>query len=241
MEAFNKILKAHFTNYEEQPLLLFIRILVEYVIPFYSNNTREFLFYRIPSKKVVKMANQLDTTKFEMKESYGLECLYKGRHHTHTINFNTKSCTCRWFLAFAVCSHIIGACDQYNRELQGYKATRAFVYKAKRGRKPKPMTFTEQAFRQNPMPLIPLVVDEDSRESLFIPGNALPLPVMSAQPTVEPLPELGAVVEPPTVRITRAYNKRKIDVTTDVSSSSVPVPEKRRRGRPRKVAGALAD
>lgn len=103
------------------------------------------------------------------------------------------------------------------------------------------MTFTEQAFRQNPMPLIPLVVDEDSRESLFISGNALPLPVMSAQPTVEPLSELGAVVEPPTVRITRAYNKRKIDVTTDVSSSSVPVPEKRRRGRPRKVAGALAD
>lgn len=89
-------------------------------------------------EEVLKRIKDLSTGLEELDEieSYGLECLYKGRHHTHTINFNTKSCTCRWFLAFAVCSHIIGACDQYNRELQGYKATRAFVYKAKRGRKP---------------------------------------------------------------------------------------------------------
>jgi len=53
-EAFNKIIKAHFTNYEEHTLLNFIRIIVEYIIPFYSNNTREFIFNRVASKTVIK-------------------------------------------------------------------------------------------------------------------------------------------------------------------------------------------
>jgi len=31
------------------------------------------------------------------------------------------SCTCRWFMAFAVCAHLIAACDFYNHELKGYR------------------------------------------------------------------------------------------------------------------------
>ncbi len=227
--------------------MLFIRILVDYVIPYYSNNTREFMLYRVASKKVIALAKQVDTRKFVIDESYALECIYKGKQHTHTINFNSKSCTCCWFLAFAVCSHIIAACDHYNRELQGYKVAKAFVYKAKRGRKPRAMTFTEQAFRENPMPLIPLIVNEDSRESLFIPGNILSLPSIS-QPV-------------PVVRVTRAYTRKvtTVDVPDVPIVSNAPKgkrlvkskgakefvpdrherPEKRGRGRPRKVAGAL--
>ena len=57
MEAFNKIIKAQYTNYEEQPLLAFILIVVLHMIPFYSELGREFLFYRIPHKKTVAVAS----------------------------------------------------------------------------------------------------------------------------------------------------------------------------------------
>jgi hypothetical protein len=237
MEAFNKIIKAHFTNYEEHPLLTFIRIVVEYIIPFYSNNTREFLFYRVASKTVIKLAKRIDTSKLEMK---GLnECIHNGAIHIHTINFNTKTCSCRWFLAFAICSHIIAACDHFNRELKGYRVSKSFVHKAKRGRKPKSLTFTDQAFRSNPMPIIPLIVDEDSRESIFIPGIQITLPILrEVDPELEQEPELPA-------RVTRSYTKKvqvRENVVKRLGRTNKPIvneTEKRKRGRPRQVASAL--
>ena len=95
------------------------------------------------------------------------ECLYSGLIHTHTINFQFKSCTCRWFMAFAVCAHLVFACDLFNQPLDGYSKPRHFVYRARRGAKKKLLTFSELAFKENLMPLINIPVVPDNRQELF--------------------------------------------------------------------------
>ena len=77
MESFNKIIKAQFTNYEEQPLLQFIHILIQHVIPFYIHIDKEFLFYRIPHKKTVTLARRLDTLKYTMKGFVECSCRHR--------------------------------------------------------------------------------------------------------------------------------------------------------------------
>ena len=182
MESFNKIIKALFTNFEEQPLIAFINIIIEHLIPFYSIHTREFLFYRVPNKKTISLAKTFDTEKFELARVN--ECTFKGRVHTHTINFETKSCTCRWFMAFA--------CDFYNHELKGYRQAKAFVYKRKRGRKAKALTFTDMAFRSNPMPIIPVpTVLIDQRQSLFL----IPLPIVNSATVVPTTSNINIIRE----------------------------------------------
>ena len=265
MESFNKLIKALFTNYEEQPLIAFIRIIIDHIIPFYSINTREFLFYRVPLKKTITLAKTLDTNKFEVAETTVNVCTFKGKEHTHTINFENKSCTCRWFMAFAVCAHLIAACDFYNHELKGYRQAKVFVYKRKRGRKAKALTFTDMAFRANPMPVIALPITlPDQRPSLF----EIPLPIINSATTAVEPPAVSAEpstvsAEPPTVstevtastseRITRpkrpvliiakAKEKVKRLKSTPIIEPALSVDEvapKRGPGRPRKVKVAPA-
>ena len=80
MESFNKIIKSRFTNFEEMPLIAFILVIVEHIIPFYSDNSKEFLFYRIPHKKTISLASKLDLLNFTRSQT---GCSYKGRMHTH--------------------------------------------------------------------------------------------------------------------------------------------------------------
>ena len=56
-----------------------------------------------------------------------VECVYVGKTYTHTINFSFKSCTCRWFMALFVCSHLIAACDLFDQHLDGYTKKKNFV------------------------------------------------------------------------------------------------------------------
>ncbi len=85
------------------------------------------------------------------------------------------------------------------------------------------------------MPIITLIVDEDSRESIFIPGNQITLPIVRE---VDPAPEQPA-------RVTRSYTKKvqvKENVVKRLGRTNKPIvneTEKRKRGRPRKVASAL--
>jgi hypothetical protein len=44
-----------------------------------------------------------------------------------------NSCTCRWFAAYAMCIHLVKACELYNHQLTGFKANLAFVYRKKKG------------------------------------------------------------------------------------------------------------
>jgi len=254
MESFNKIIKALFTNYEEQPLIAFIKIIIEHLIPFYSIHTREFLFYRVPNKKTIALAKTFDTEKFELNQANG--CTFKGRTHTQTIDFNTKSCTCRWFMAFAVCAHLIAACDFYNHELKGYRQAKAFVYKRQRGRKAKALTFTDTAFRENPLPIIPLpTVLLDQRPSLFL----LPLPIINSDATtttnvVSSSDDVEETASTSSQRITRAKalvltaktvkpaktvkRLQSAPIIDPIMTSNDEIP-KRKRGRPKKVGSAL--
>jgi len=256
LESFNKIIKAQYTNFDEQPLLASILIVILHMIPFYSGIDKEFLFYRVPHKKTVAIARGLDTSKYSMNGF--VECSYQGRIHTHTINFSMKSCTCRWFMAFAVCAHLVAACDLYNYELKGYTKPREFRYRKQRGRKPKALTFTESAFASNPMPVIPLpVVLEDLRPSLYlIDENNMPgLPSINEDilPTVLEAPSVEAVVS-----TKRTYKKKAEDqviVEPRLLRSRAPAGEKVKRlkksvivppemkkkvGRPRKNGPALS-
>ena len=219
------------------------------------------MFYRIPHKITVAIAKKLDVLKYTMKGF--IECSYQGRIHTHTINFEMKSCTCRWFWAFAVCAHLVAACDHYNYELKGYTKSRVFVFKKKRGRKPKNLTFTQRAFAENPMPIIPLPISTDNRSGMYlIDTNNMP-----GLPTINDdiIPEINEDVIEPVVRKKRAY-KKKVVVEKEVVQESMclrkrtvrvekikrlgrdvglapslksPVQEKRGRGRPPKNKSAL--
>ena len=162
------------------------------------------------------------------------------------------SCTCRWFRAFAVCAHLICACDRYNRELKGYTKPKVFVFRPKRGRKPKALTFTEVAFRSNPMPVIVPIITGDNRPNLFLKDtNNMPgLPSINASVPVEAIVSVGDTtsVSATTVRILRSYRKTKevVDKPGEVKrlQKSVVTPVvgivKAKRGRPKKNAPALS-
>ncbi len=155
-------------------------------------------------------------------------------------------------MAFAVCAHLIAACDFYNHELKGYRQAKVFVYKRKRGRKAKALTFTDMAFRSNPMPTIDLpTVLDDQRPSLFL----LPLPIINSDVPVMASNVLN-ITEATDVEISTRITRSKRTVLLTVpsqekvkrlkkSSYTAPalspdeVPIKRGRGRPKKVATAL--
>ena len=221
MEAFNKIIKAQFTNYEEYRIHSFILIVIQHLIPFYSKNDKDFLFYRIPHKKTVAIARQLETLQFSMKGF--VECSFKGHSHTHTINFHLKSCTCRWFQAFAVCAHLVSACDFYNYELKGYTKPLVFVYKKRRGLPAAALTFSEKAFASNPMPVIQPINREDHRSDMYlIDSNNLPaLPTINdGVVSVESVENVVNVENEIPAKTKRAYNKKKKD-TTDLPTTTV--------------------
>ena len=178
MESFNKIIKSQFTNFENKAILSFIHIVTNHLIPYYSNNEKEFMFYRIPHLKTKQLANQLNNEKFQMRSI--IECIYIGRTHTQSINFQYKSCTCRWFLAFAVCAHLVAACDLFKQPLDGYSKPKVFVYRTRPGRKKAALTFSEKAFQINPMPTLSMPdpvesnrIDLFSKNDINVPGNPL--------------------------------------------------------------------
>ena len=168
LESFNKIIKLHFTQFDSKVILAFISIVINHLIPYYSLNEKEFIFYRIPHAKTKNIAKSLNTSRFQMKNI--TECIYNGLNHVHTINFQYKSCTCRYFLAFAICGHLIAACDIlviFKQPLEGYSKPKVFVYRTRPGRKKNALTFTEKAFHDNPMPVIPIPIVSGNRIDMF--------------------------------------------------------------------------
>ena len=257
LESFNKIIKAQFTNYDEQPILTFIAIVIKLLIPYFSINEKEFMFYRVPHKLTKKFAKNLVPEKFNMKSV--VECTYVGLTHTHTINFRFKSCTCRWFMAFTACAHLVAACDLFEQFLDGHTKKKTFVYRSRKGRKKAELTFSQKAFSSNPMPIIAtpdMLPVEDDRQSLFlIDTNNMP-----THPTINRPEEAVHFVAPTEEeapqRVKRTYVKRTTTTTTTVpttarkskrlQSAAIPVPStsvelpKKKRGRPCKITPALS-
>lgn len=213
LESFNKIIKAQFTNYDKQPIIAFRTIVINHLIPFYSVHDKAFLFYRVPHKLTKSIAKKLDEAKFSMKSV--VECTYTGVKHIHTVNFSFKSCTCRWFMAFTVCAHLVAACDQFDQHLDGHTKKKTFVYRPRRGPKKRAITFSAQAFNDNPMPVIaiPAIASiEDQHQSLFlIDTNNMP-----SFPEINPSVEAVTLDIPAAAaKIKRAY-KKKVVVETVV-------------------------
>ena len=200
MESFNKIIKAIFTHYMEHRLFHFIMLIVDHLLPFYCSIDKEFKMYRVPHKKTIEKAHILFKAKFTMRGE--VTCEYRGVVHVHTINFRFKSCSCRWFLAFGVCGHLVAACDLFNQPLEGYTKTKVFVYRARRGRKKKEIEMSAAACSAMPVIEIPVsnAIIESNREELFQRG-ALSLPLPSLNPSYVPVPDVVPDIHIPDVPV----------------------------------------
>ena len=62
---------------------------------------------------------------------------YQGKSRAHEIDFERYTCTCRYYLAYAMCAHLCLACKVYGRELFVKKTTRKYLVRSKRGPKVK--------------------------------------------------------------------------------------------------------
>jgi len=156
-----------------------------------------------------------------------------------------------------VCAHLICASDLFNFELKGYRASKVFVYRSKRGRKPKTLTFTDIAFRENPMPIIPIPIPSiDLRPNLFLMDSDNMPRLPSINPSVETTSVASNLATTISKRITRSHNKAndkpplnvkevKKNVKRLQTDKRTPAqiviisPEKKGPGRPRKARPAL--
>lgn len=134
-ESFNGKLKEIFTSRELLNMETFLTIALDELCPFYSLNHRDFLFYRLPDKKCREASNSLDVKNFTRVNETTV--YYQGKSRIYQIDFNTNACTCRFYIAYAICAHIYVACKHFNRALNGCINHRNYTYRSKRGAKPK--------------------------------------------------------------------------------------------------------
>ena len=54
-----------------------------------------------------------------------------------------KKCTCRWYVAYALCANLYLASDHFEFPLNEKEATKTFVFRGQRGKKKEP-TFAKK-------------------------------------------------------------------------------------------------
>ena len=135
VESFNKVLKYYFTKCEQLTVALFVQVVLEQVIEFYSKNHRTFFFYRQPDKNCKSVASKIGDERLKLATDY--IAYYTGIRSTYQINFSHNSCTCKYYLAYAMCAHLVAACRVFGKTLLCARSTRGYVYRSKRGPKPK--------------------------------------------------------------------------------------------------------
>lgn len=157
--------------------------------------------------------------------------------------------------------HLIAACDLFDQQLEGYTRKKLFVVRPRRGATKRAITFTAQAFSDNPMPIIPIPAIarvEDQRQSLFlIDTNNMPsFPEINPNSSVPTVAAIDIPAEASTEpRVKRKYTKKsKVVVDTvvvpvkrskrlqsdPIPIRSEPTPTKPKRGRPKKIGPALS-
>ena len=130
-ESFNAVLKR-FTNREQLPVPLLLEVILKQVFPFYANHHREFLFFRSPNTECRSVANLMELKDFcQVNETI---VTYTGKSSINQVNFQHNSCTCRWYLAYAMCAHVVAACRFFGKALNTRLTKRNYVYRSKRGR-----------------------------------------------------------------------------------------------------------
>jgi hypothetical protein len=137
VESFNAKVKDLFTKRDRLTVDSFVEMAIDDLIPFYSLiNKRPFLFYNTPNLACREKAEELDSNKF-VGQKEDMVVYYHGKTNVYEINFDLNRCTCRWYLAYAICCHIVKACMIYGHELYNAVTTRPYTTRSKRGAKPK--------------------------------------------------------------------------------------------------------
>lgn len=100
---------------------------------------------------------------------------YHAPNRVYEINFELNSCTCRWYLAYAICAHVVVACKIYEHDLYSSITTRPYTTRSKRGKKPK----QAPAIQYLQVPSVP----EAPIEPLLLVPTASEKPKLSAKRT----------------------------------------------------------
>jgi len=146
IESFNSRIKKFFTKREKLSLSRTIDRLCDELITYYSVHKTEFKWFREPKAKDKKIALLLDKKEFQLKDS-GI-IIHQGKTSQHVINIDLKSCSCRWFLAYAMCAHLIRAGELYTFRIDDRERTK-FVHRPNKGRKKQKSAFRQQ-FEHSP-------------------------------------------------------------------------------------------
>ena len=87
--------------------LQLLKIICEDLIPYYSNQSsnESILKYRPAHAKIKQKSIMLKEDRFHQPIVSDF-IYYFGLNSIFKINSETKSCTCRWFMAYASCKHI---------------------------------------------------------------------------------------------------------------------------------------
>ena len=88
-------------------LLELLQIICEDLIPYYSRqcSNKPIMRYRLADSKIKYEAKRLTDCSFHQPIDIDL-IFYFGESSIYTIDLLSKSCTCRWFLAYGTCKHI---------------------------------------------------------------------------------------------------------------------------------------
>ena len=137
-ESFNKGFKTNFSNYHLLDLLDLVNLLKDHAIPYYSSNraSYQFSWQRQPTFKMKKLFKtfEMNEENFSVNNSYKNLIHYKGLNSATTIDINNKTCTCRWYNAYAMCAHLYWASAHLKFDLFE-KEAKKFVYRGQRGKK----------------------------------------------------------------------------------------------------------
>ena len=124
-------IKLKFTNYEWTSLLQLLKIICEDLIPYYSTHCsdKSVMMYRVADLKVKGEANSLVNNRFHLPITSDF-IYYFGENSLYKIFPTSKTCSCRWHLAYGTCKHIYKAFSLY--DIQFDQAN--FFKKARKGR-----------------------------------------------------------------------------------------------------------
>ena len=250
IESFNGKLKIDWTDRQDKSINSFCLLCIDGLIPYHSLNDREFLFYRVPGKECEKIANLLETARFKKVGDKIVH--FRGFQHIQVINFEFNSCSCRWYNAYAMCAHLVAACNLFNQQLTGFKAPKHFVYRKKRGAHKKGTANNAAMYLEsfNNYPPAPIAILPEPGPTIIVaetpepPTQAIeathaiePSQSIEATQSIESTESFEAIqhieATQSTQRLKRKYTKRKL--TEPLTEPTV----KRPRGRPPKVASAL--
>ncbi|CAF1082153.1 unnamed protein product [Brachionus calyciflorus] len=109
IESFNFQFKDQFTYFKSRNMLDCAKLICEQLIPVNGETLPIFRYSRESNLKVKNKAKLLNDSLFVKSSQNQNFVYYYGNHSVSEINLELKTWSCRWFLAYATCSHIYKA------------------------------------------------------------------------------------------------------------------------------------